>query len=131
VCSRKGSHAATVSPSGTAVSHGHGHEEHHFDQREAYPTIGKREIVGYGINGNPSYFDMPDYPCPGIRWKEETPEITALKQKELGDWKNLSAEEKKACMDSGQSRIFSSRQSCSSVRVYFLSVPRKLSPDVC
>lgn len=37
--------------------------------------IGKREIVGYGFNGEPSYVDRPDFPLPAIRWKEPTSDI--------------------------------------------------------
>ncbi len=98
VCSRQSSHAATTHATDSHATHGHGHDDHHFDQSEAYPAIGKREIVGFGINGNPSYFDMPDFPCPAVRWQVDTPEVLALKKKEQGDWKNMSIEEKKACM---------------------------------
>ncbi|XP_023017500.1 cytochrome c oxidase subunit IV [Leptinotarsa decemlineata] len=58
--------------------------------------IGKREIVGYGFNGEPSYVDRTDFPMPAIRWKEPTADILALREKEKGDWNNLSLEEKKA-----------------------------------
>ncbi|XP_060535452.1 cytochrome c oxidase subunit 4 isoform 1, mitochondrial-like [Cylas formicarius] len=58
--------------------------------------IGKREIVGFGHNGQPNYLDKAEFPLPAIRWKEPTPEIQALREKEKGDWKNLSIEEKKA-----------------------------------
>jgi hypothetical protein len=92
-CSRQGSHAPTV------AAHGHDHHhDGHFDREDAYPSIGKREIVGYGVNGNPSYFDMPDFPCPGIRWKADTSAILALRKKEQGDWKNLSIDDKRERM---------------------------------
>ncbi|XP_050294193.1 cytochrome c oxidase subunit 4 isoform 1, mitochondrial-like [Anthonomus grandis grandis] len=58
--------------------------------------IGKREIVGFGWNGEPSYGDRTDFPFPAIRWKEPNADILALREKEKGDWKNLSIEEKKA-----------------------------------
>lgn len=58
--------------------------------------IGAREIVGYGYNGEATYMDREDYPMPAIRFKEETPDIIALREKEKGDWKKLSIEEKKA-----------------------------------
>nr|CAH7746232.1 unnamed protein product [Callosobruchus chinensis] len=58
--------------------------------------IGKREIVGFGFNGEPSYVDRTDFPMPAIRWKEPNADIQALREKEKGDWKNLSVEEKKA-----------------------------------
>lgn len=42
--------------------------------------IGKREIVGYGVNGLPVYVDRVDYPMPAIRFKEDTPEILVSKK---------------------------------------------------
>nr|ACB70315.1 cytochrome c oxidase polypeptide IV [Ornithodoros coriaceus] len=58
--------------------------------------IGKREVVGFGMNGEYIYYDRPDFPMPAIRYKEPTAEIEKLREKEKGDWKNLSLEEKKA-----------------------------------
>ncbi|ENN78519.1 cytochrome c oxidase subunit 4 isoform 1, mitochondrial [Dendroctonus ponderosae] len=58
--------------------------------------IGKREVVGYGFNGEPNYVDRVDFPLPAIRWKEPNADILALREKEKGDWKLLSVEEKKA-----------------------------------
>ncbi|XP_029835971.2 cytochrome c oxidase subunit 4 isoform 1, mitochondrial [Ixodes scapularis] len=58
--------------------------------------IGKREVVGYGMNGEYVYIDQPEFPMPAIRYKEPTAEIEKLREKEKGDWKNLSLEEKKA-----------------------------------
>lgn len=58
--------------------------------------IGKREVVGFGMNGEYAYTDSPDFPMPAIRYKEPTAEIEKLREKEKGDWKNLSLEEKKA-----------------------------------
>ncbi|XP_033150346.1 cytochrome c oxidase subunit 4 isoform 1, mitochondrial [Drosophila busckii] len=58
--------------------------------------IGDREIVGYGINGSPIYVDCAAFPFPAIRYREVTPEICALREKELSDWKTLSLQEKKA-----------------------------------
>lgn len=59
-------------------------------------VIGRREIVGFGFNGEPNYVDRDDFPMPAIRWREPTPDILALREKEKGDWKNLTIEEKKA-----------------------------------
>ena len=59
--------------------------------------LGNREIVGYGWNGTPTYMDRPEYPAPAIRFKEDTKEILALREKEKGDWKALSLEDKKSC----------------------------------
>lgn len=56
---------------------------------------GDREVVGYGINGRPIYFDSQDCPFPAIRFRELTPEVCAVREKELGDWKKLSLCEKK------------------------------------
>ena len=57
---------------------------------------GNRDIVGFGVNGNPAYADREDYPAPAIRFMENTPEILALREKEKGDWKSLTLDEKKA-----------------------------------
>jgi len=61
-----------------------------------YPRIGDRDVVGYGFNGTASYVDMEEFPMPAIRFKANTAEVMALREKELGDWKSLSVEEKKA-----------------------------------
>ncbi|CAH0551501.1 unnamed protein product [Brassicogethes aeneus] len=58
--------------------------------------IGSREVVGYGYNGEPNYVDRSDFPLPAIRWKECSADISALREKEKGDWNKLSIEEKKA-----------------------------------
>ena len=57
--------------------------------------IGKREVVGFGMNGEESYIDHYGYPFPAIRFKEDTPEIMKIKEKEKGDWKKLTTHEKK------------------------------------
>ncbi|KAL1428884.1 hypothetical protein MTO96_016639 [Rhipicephalus appendiculatus] len=46
--------------------------------------IGKREVVGFGMNGEYSYIDNPDFPMPAIRYKEPTPDIEKLREKEKG-----------------------------------------------
>ncbi|CAK1543334.1 unnamed protein product [Leptosia nina] len=58
--------------------------------------IGNREWVGYGYNGQPNYVDRPDYPLPAVRFRVETPDVKALREKEKGDWHKLTVEEKKA-----------------------------------
>lgn len=86
--------------------------------------IGKREVVCWGENGTDTYEDMVEVPCPAIRFREPNPHINvikfehecllrnisfdkliikwlifvsqALREKEKGDWKKLSIEEKKA-----------------------------------
>ena len=67
------------------------------DRLRMHPKIGNREIVGYGLKGKPEYFDLVMFPCPSVRWEADTPAIAALRQKEKGDWKQLSVEEKKKC----------------------------------
>lgn len=37
--------------------------------------IGKREIVGFGVNGQPHYVDHLACPFPAIRWAEDCPDI--------------------------------------------------------
>jgi len=66
------------------------------DKSEIYPKIGNRDIVGHGMNGKPCYMDALHYPCPAVRFKENTADVLALREKELGDWKALSIDEKKA-----------------------------------
>jgi len=54
-----------------------------------------REYVAFFISGEPAYADRLDYPFPAIRFRKMDAEFKALRQKEKGDWKNLSLEEKK------------------------------------
>jgi len=58
--------------------------------------IGNREVVGYGTNGQYIYTDRKDWPFPAVRWSEPTNESKVLHEKEKGDWKKLTIEEKKA-----------------------------------
>jgi len=57
--------------------------------------IGSREVVGFGLNGQEMYQETMHAPFPAIRFKEETPEIATIRQKELGDWKKMTLHEKK------------------------------------
>jgi len=57
--------------------------------------IGKREVVGFGLNGSFAYFDAPDIPMPAIRFREPNTEMNALREKEKGNWKELTLDEKK------------------------------------
>ncbi|XP_051173382.1 cytochrome c oxidase subunit 4 isoform 1, mitochondrial-like [Leptopilina boulardi] len=57
--------------------------------------IGNRDVVGFGINGTECYIDRFERPMPAIRFKENTPDVMALREKEKGDWKKLSIHEKK------------------------------------
>lgn len=61
-----------------------------------HPRIGNRDIVGFGINGSASYFDIPQMPFPAIRFRENTSDNLALREKERNDWKSLTLEEKKS-----------------------------------
>lgn len=76
---------------------GHHHAPAQFNRIDYYPRIGSREIVGYGRNGEPTYYDAADSPCPAVRWSEETDEIRKLREKAKGDWSALSVAEKRAC----------------------------------
>ncbi|KAG7164650.1 Cytochrome c oxidase subunit 4-like [Homarus americanus] len=58
--------------------------------------IGNREVVGFGFNGSPAYVDRVDFPMPAVRFREDTPDVQVLREKEMGDWKKLTLEEKKA-----------------------------------
>ncbi|XP_054713905.1 cytochrome c oxidase subunit 4 isoform 2, mitochondrial-like [Uloborus diversus] len=58
--------------------------------------IGNRDVVGFGVNGEYSYIDRVDYPMPAIRFRENTSESKSLREKEKGDWKKLTLDEKKA-----------------------------------
>lgn len=48
-----------------------------------------------GLNGEYAYIDRLDYPYPAIRWAEPDSKTDSLREKEKGDWKNLSIEDKK------------------------------------
>jgi cytochrome c oxidase subunit 4 len=80
--------------SSAAVGH-HDSHQHVFNKKEVYARIGEREIVGFGRNGEPTYYDAADSPCPAIRWKEDTPQIKALRQNT--NWSKLTIEEKRIC----------------------------------
>ena len=62
-----------------------------------HPRIGQREIVGFGHNGTPAYFDHAFLPLPSVRWQENTAEIARLREKARSDWSTLTADEKKTC----------------------------------
>jgi len=85
--------AAASRPGNTALILGISRRLTHHDGTVA--MSGGREIVGYGVNGSPIYFDSSDFPFPAIRYREVTPEICAIREKEKDDWKKLSLQEKK------------------------------------
>jgi len=74
------------------------HMPDHGGEKQIYPhkdvNIGNREIVGFGINGKSIYSDDVHVPFPSIRFQERT--NLKLLEKEKGDWKKLTIEEKKA-----------------------------------
>ncbi|KOC69754.1 Cytochrome c oxidase subunit 4 isoform 1, mitochondrial [Habropoda laboriosa] len=72
--------------------------------------IGNREVVGYGYNGEETYLDRVDYPMPAIRFMPSSSDIMALREKEKGDWKKLSLEEKKALYRASYRQTFSEFQ---------------------
>jgi len=75
-----------------------GYDTDHGGEYQPLPIkceIGTREVVGYGMNGEETYLDHWAYPFPAIRFKEDTPDILKLKEKEKGDWKKLTLHEKK------------------------------------
>ncbi|KAF2896720.1 hypothetical protein ILUMI_09455 [Ignelater luminosus] len=72
--------------------------------------IGNRDIVGYGVNGAPEYVDRVDFPMPALRWMETTPDIVALREKEKGDWRKLTLDEKKCLYRSNFRQTFSEFQ---------------------
>jgi len=57
--------------------------------------IGSREIVGFGMTGSYDYFDRMDFPYPAIRFREVKGDLVSLKEKEKGDWKKLTVDDKK------------------------------------
>ncbi|MDK0628425.1 cytochrome c oxidase IV family protein, partial [Clostridium perfringens] len=71
---------------------------------------GNRDLVGYGINGCANYKDDAHFPFPAVRFKENTRDICALREKEKGDWKQLCCEEKKALYRASFCQTFSEFQ---------------------
>ncbi|XP_022906183.2 cytochrome c oxidase subunit 4 isoform 1, mitochondrial-like [Onthophagus taurus] len=86
------------------------HNDGSDKEAELCHLIGNREIVGYGSNGEPAYFDYPAYPFPSIRWKECSPQIAALREKEKGDWKNLDCKDKRALYRASFRQTFAEMQ---------------------
>lgn len=40
-----------------------------------FRRFGNREVVGYGINGEPEYVDRVDFPFPSLRFSQPTSEF--------------------------------------------------------
>ena len=72
--------------------------------------VGQREWVGYGYNGKPNYQDRCDFPMPAVRFRAETPDVKVLREKEKGDWRKLTVEEKKALYRSSFCQTFAEFQ---------------------
>ncbi|KAK4021030.1 hypothetical protein OUZ56_002963 [Daphnia magna] len=88
---------ARINPIISQVRSAHDHAHDHHEVGDPIKTIiGNREVVGFGMNGQPNYIDRVDFPLPAIRYKEVTPDIQVLREKEKGDWHKLTIEEKKA-----------------------------------
>ncbi|XP_060081284.1 cytochrome c oxidase subunit 4 isoform 1, mitochondrial-like [Ylistrum balloti] len=60
-----------------------------------YPVVGERDIVGHGLGNEGNYVDDHEWPCTGVRFKANTPEILAMREKEEADWSNLTVEDKR------------------------------------
>lgn len=84
--------------------------------------IGTREVVGFGFNGSKSYVDRVDFPMPAIRFKEDTPDIKALREKERGDWSKMTLEEKKALYRASFCQTFAEMKAPSGEWKYILGV---------
>jgi len=61
-----------------------------------HPKVGNRDIVAEGFNSTPFYIDLGILPFSAVRFGENTPEVLALREKEKGDWKGLSVDDKKS-----------------------------------
>ncbi|XP_047520373.1 cytochrome c oxidase subunit 4 isoform 1, mitochondrial-like isoform X1 [Pieris napi] len=72
--------------------------------------IGNRDWVGHGVNGMANYKDDAHFPFPAVRFKENTRDICALREKEKGDWRLLCCEEKKALYRASFCQTFSEFQ---------------------
>ncbi|VDP96370.1 unnamed protein product [Echinostoma caproni] len=64
-------------------------------EQKYFPQIGNREIVGFGRNGVPIYYDDKGWPYPAIRFRNHDEKIEALHKKEEGPWGNLTIDEVK------------------------------------
>ena len=62
--------------------------------------LGKREILCWGFNGDPSqYVGDPSFPAQSVRFQEDSEYVAnVLRAKEKGDWRQMTLEEKKTRM---------------------------------
>lgn len=90
-----GNGAKTVQP---VRNSGHDHAPERWPPLSAtqYREMAQgRDYVGFGLCGEPIYSDRIDNPYPAIRFRKNDPEILKLREKEKGDWRKLTLEEKK------------------------------------
>ncbi|XP_022244890.1 uncharacterized protein LOC106462058 isoform X2 [Limulus polyphemus] len=95
--------------------------------------IGNREVVGFGLNGEPSYIDRTDFPMPAIRFKENSQEIITLREKEKDDWRKLTMDEKKALYRASFCQTFAEMKAPTgewkSVLAVYQPMPESFSPE--
>ncbi|VDN00928.1 unnamed protein product [Thelazia callipaeda] len=68
--------------------------KHHNEYCWQKQRIGQREIVGPSSGGY-HFIDSTDRPYPPLRFRADDDIIKPIREKEKGDWKNLTIEEKK------------------------------------
>ena len=82
------------------------HDEHHDDHDHPHyfntgdkwwgPEFAAgRDWVGYGHAGSPYYQDRYDNPYPAIRYQKPGPAFYDVLEKEKGDWRKMTLDEKK------------------------------------
>ncbi|XP_014679842.1 PREDICTED: cytochrome c oxidase subunit 4 isoform 1, mitochondrial-like [Priapulus caudatus] len=76
----------------------------------AREKVGNRDIVGFGHNGEPTYEDRPDYPCPAVRFHENSADVLTMREREKGGWKELSLDDKRAIYRASFCQTFSEMQ---------------------
>lgn len=69
-------HQPAASSSMMIVRAAHGGVNAHL--AEKMEKLGNRDVVGFGWNGEPTYYDRPDFPMPAIRFKENTPDVLVI-----------------------------------------------------
>jgi len=106
VCRTRVPQTARLSSAVKPVVGGEGYQISQHDRDAYYPKIGDRDIVGSGWNNRPQYADRRQFPYPAVRYGENNATLAILREKEKGDWKNLSLEEKKQLYRAGFRQTF-------------------------